>query len=45
VASLNTIVQVVANGIGVTLLPRMALEANLLARPVVTPRGRGGKLR
>ena len=29
--SLNTIVQMVANGIGVTLLPRMALEANLLA--------------
>jgi LysR family hydrogen peroxide-inducible transcriptional activator len=29
--SLNTIVQMVANGIGITLLPRMALEANLLS--------------
>jgi len=29
--SLNTVVQMVANGIGVTLLPRMALDANLLA--------------
>lgn len=28
--SLNTIVQMVANGIGVTLLPRMALDANVL---------------
>lgn len=28
--SLNTIVQMVANGIGVTLLPRMALNANIL---------------
>ena len=29
--SLNTIVQMVANGIGVTLLPQMALKANILA--------------
>ena len=29
--SLNTIAQMVANGIGVTLLPRMALEARILA--------------
>lgn len=29
--SLNTIVQMVANGIGVTLLPRMALDAQLLS--------------
>jgi LysR family hydrogen peroxide-inducible transcriptional activator len=29
--SLNTIVQMVANGIGITLLPRMALNANVLA--------------
>ena len=28
--SLNTIVQMVANGIGVTLLPQMALDANIL---------------
>ncbi|MFN2328448.1 MAG: hydrogen peroxide-inducible genes activator [Chromatocurvus sp.] len=28
--SLNTIVQMVANGIGVTLLPKMALDANVL---------------
>ncbi len=29
--SLNTIVQMVANGIGITLLPRMALQSNILA--------------
>jgi LysR family hydrogen peroxide-inducible transcriptional activator len=29
--SLNTIVQMVANGIGVTLLPRMALDAHILS--------------
>jgi LysR family hydrogen peroxide-inducible transcriptional activator len=29
--SLNTIVQMVANGIGVTLLPKMALDANVLS--------------
>ena len=29
--SLNTIVQMVANGIGVTLLPRMALDAKILS--------------
>lgn len=34
--SLNTIVQMVANGIGITLLPRMALEANLLSGTDVT---------
>jgi LysR family hydrogen peroxide-inducible transcriptional activator len=28
--TLNTIVQMVANGIGITVLPRMAVEANLL---------------
>ena len=28
--SLNTIVQMVANGIGITLLPQMALDANIL---------------
>jgi len=29
--SLNTIVQMVANGIGITLLPRMALDAHILS--------------
>lgn len=33
--SLNTVVQMVANGIGVTLLPRMALRANVLAGTAV----------
>ena len=29
--SLNTIVQMVANGIGITLLPRMAVDAQILS--------------
>lgn len=36
--SLNTIVQMVANGIGVTLLPRMALDARILSGTEVETR-------
>ena len=36
--SLNTIVQMVANGIGVTLLPRMALNARILSGTEVETR-------
>jgi len=37
-SSLNTIVQMVANGIGVSLLPKMGLEANLLSTTNVKSR-------
>ena len=37
--SLNTIVQMVANGIGVTLLPQMALDAKILSGTDVRTRG------
>jgi len=37
-SSLNTIVQMVANGIGVSLLPAMALQANLLSATMVETR-------
>lgn len=37
-SSLNTIVQMVANGIGVSLLPEMALRANLLSATKVKTR-------
>ena len=37
-SSLNTIVQMVANGIGVSLLPQMALQANLLSATNVKTR-------
>lgn len=36
--SLNTIVQMVANGIGITLLPKMALEAKILLGTTVDTR-------
>ena len=36
--SLNTLVQMVANGIGITLLPRMALDTPILAGPNVQTR-------
>jgi LysR family hydrogen peroxide-inducible transcriptional activator len=36
--SLNTIVQMVANGIGITLLPKMALEAKILLGTTVKTR-------
>ncbi|PWC28947.1 hydrogen peroxide-inducible genes activator [Teichococcus aestuarii] len=45
--SLHTLVQMVAGGLGVTLLPRLAVEGGVLAganvalRPLETPQGRG----
>ncbi len=33
VTSLNTIVQMVANGIGITALPRMGVDAHILPGP------------